>query len=308
MRSFFTCLSLAWLIIQLTGIAWAQEQPIPVKVGFRIMDLNEINTENETFSFNGELYLSWPESQRPKGWTPAFHFVNAQDMHYFYESLQAADSQGYVHQKKVFRAVLNTEFTFQSFPFDSSTLKVYLESANRHDNIRMLVDTEALAIDDLAFEPAWDLHTLSAQVIETADVRGLNMVERLMVELPMSRYAHYHLWSYFIPLLLISATSWTVFWFHPPNIQVTVISMLGLIAYNMAFARQLPQLSYLNLANAFFLLCLVCIFIANIGVSLVLALDKPESLTRSHKIRRSFAIFLPLFQITAIGALFSLWV
>lgn len=296
------------LAFQATGIAWAQEQPIPVKVGFRIMDLNEINTEDETFSLNGELYLSWPENQRPKGWTPALHFVNAQELHYFYTSLQAADSQGQVHQKRVFRAVLNTEFTFQSFPFDSSTLQVYLESANRQDNVRLMVDTEALAIDELAFEPAWDLQALSARVLKTFDVRGVNKVERLVVELPLSRYAHYHLWSYFIPLLLISATSWTVFWFHPPNIQVTVISMLGLIAYNMAFAGQLPQLAYLNLANAFFLLCLVCIFLANIGVSLVLSLDKPESLAKAQKLRRLFAILLPVVQVGGMAALFSVWI
>jgi len=84
--------------------------------------------------------------------------------------------------------------------------------------------------------------------------------------------------------------------------------MLGLVAYNLVFAQHLPQLGYLSLADAFFLFCLVGVFVGH-GL-LHRGLLRLESLgqeERATRLRRGCAWLLPVLQAVSLGALLVLW-
>ncbi|NOZ22544.1 MAG: hypothetical protein GXP25_15790, partial [Planctomycetes bacterium] len=80
----------------------------------------------------------------------------------------------------------------------------------------------------------------------------------------MKRKAGYYVIKVIIPLVLIVAMSWAVFWIDPKetgaNISVAVTAMLTLIAYRFAIGTFLPNVSYLTRLDYFILGSTILVF------------------------------------------------
>ncbi len=304
-RRWLICCLLVLAPLPSSVLAEPELEPVEVSVRLHLLDLNAVDTETETFSVNGDLYLTWPAEARPSEWQPTFHVVNAQSLHLFYQTRgrQKVDGRQVEVLKVAFQARLNSQFRFEQFPFDSNRLKLYLEPADELGEERFFTDPGAFTVDPLAFDSQWRIEDFRAEEVSLGG-GDPNAANRLSFSFHISRLSGYHVWYYFLPLILITATPWTVFWYKPPNPQVPVVSMLGLVAYNMVFARHLPQLGYLTLADAFFLHCLAGIFATTVGCAAVLnSADCPE---REQRLLRLFRWLLPLLQVSS-GIVLLVW-
>jgi hypothetical protein len=69
------------------------------------------------------------------------------------------------------------------------------------------------------------------------------------------RISRHYFIKYIIPLILIVAMSWVVFWIDPAEaasqLGVSVTSVLTLIAYHIALTSKLPDISYLTRMDLF---------------------------------------------------------
>ena len=89
---------------------------------------------------------------------------------------------------------------------------------------------------------------------------------RVLVRISADRKVEFYVWKVILPLIVIVAMSWSVFWVHPSDLntqmQVSITSMLAAIAFNFAISGALPTLAYLTWIDAFIFTCYSIIFLS----------------------------------------------
>ena len=80
------------------------------------------------------------------------------------------------------------------------------------------------------------------------------------------RITAYYIWKVILPLCLIVAMSWAVFWINPaqfgPQIGLSATSMLTLIAFIFATTNMVPKLGYFTTLDLFIIGSTILVFLA----------------------------------------------
>jgi hypothetical protein len=83
------------------------------------------------------------------------------------------------------------------------------------------------------------------------------------VQVEVRRHVTFHLFKYFLPLLVIVVLACTVFWIDADDLgapaTIGVTCLLAAIALQFAEASSLPEVSYLTLADRVYIACYVAI-------------------------------------------------
>ena len=78
------------------------------------------------------------------------------------------------------------------------------------------------------------------------------------VDLTIKRQSSYYLFKIILPIIFILVISWSVFWVRGSQLEakvnVTIVCLLSLIAYNFIIDEDLPKLAYLTFLDSFILL------------------------------------------------------
>ena len=105
--------------------------------------------------------------------------------------------------------------------------------------------------------PGWNLIGVDYETYEYVEQDGFPY-KGFIVELEVKRISNYYLYKIFLPILLILIITWSVFWIHPSQIEakvnITIVALLSLIAYNLIMDEEIPKLDYLTFMDAFILL------------------------------------------------------
>lgn len=275
-----------------------------VDVGLYLVDVNFIRSSDETFSVLGIVTATWKDPSRPADWTPRLLFVNAQEITIADRSL-VRQPDGSMHLQQKFRGVFNSPFDLRRFPFDRTTLHIYIQpSLSQADTVDFDVNAAATELSpDTLFDAEWDVDTLFGHV-NAGDIFPDRKPEpRLDFHMDIDRRNAFYLWSFFFPLCVLVVMSWSLFFTVPPNIQVTMGSMVGLIAYKFAVSYNLPRLSYLSFADAYFLFCLVMIASSHAANTRVIWMTEHEELDRRDRLRYRCMRLFPLGFITGVTVL-----
>src|SRR4029434_7184332 len=92
------------------------------------------------------------------------------------------------------------------------------------------------------------------------------------VEIAAARRAPHFVIKVTLPLILIVAMSWAVFWIEPNDantqMSVAVTAMLTLIAYRFAVDSDVPRLPYLTRLDSFILMSSLLVFLSLIEVTI----------------------------------------
>ena len=104
------------------------------------------------------------------------------------------------------------------------------------------------------------------------------------------RKSEYFVVKVILPLILIVAMSWIVFWIDPKEsgiqISVAITTMLTLIAYRFAVGADLPKVSYLTRLDFFILSATILVFASLIEVVVTSTLAGQEKLELARKLDR----------------------
>ncbi len=155
-------------------------------------------------------------------------------------------------------------FDFRKFPFDSQTLAFeiwsefpssivslvpYEAAMSEHkENLFNFQEDEGIVI------PGWNLKEVNyyAYKFEEPDEYSY---QGFILELEVERISKYYIFKIFLPILLILMVSWSVFWIHPKQIEakvnITIVALLTLIAYNLIMDQEIPKLEYITFMDAF---------------------------------------------------------
>jgi hypothetical protein len=259
--------------------------PVVVRAGFDVRDINEIDDEAETFEFEGVLTLEWRDERQAfdptkegvneklyqgdyqfnelfTGWFPQVVLVNESGLYEKHGVLLRVRPDGSLRLVETLNAAAKTELDLRAFPFDSQTLEAVFEVLGFDESEVVLEpavagDTSAQIRGPAVRLPQWGLAGVERSIrSHPAPHAGkLGVASTFVVRMDMERKSLFMIRLVVLPLVLIVALSWCVFWMDQSSlgdrISVSFIGILTVVAYQIVLSEILPRISYLTLMNGF---------------------------------------------------------
>ena len=205
----------------------------------------------------------WGESR--KLFDPVVEFYNRKNKPDFAQG--RADwveifSNGTVQMRVRDTATFKSIFDFKKFPFDKQIFT--FEMWTEFPTSRMIFVAEPIMneyIENLYMAgaesginiPEWKVTTVD--FYEDRYEEGGYEYQGFFVEVGAERITNYYIFKIIFPIFLILAISWSVFWIDRSQIEakvnIAVVGLLSLIAYNLIMDDVLPKLDYLTFMDAF---------------------------------------------------------
>ena len=177
------------------------------------------------------------------------------------------------------------------------------------DEIELVLDEngESGMAQELSL-PDWEIIGYKAEPRPYKPNPAINAVAGFAFSFEAKRKAGYFIIKVIVPLVLIVAMSWVVFWIDPvelgTQISVAITTMLTLIAYRFAIDTDLPKVSYLTRMDIFILLSTILVYASLIEVVVTSKFAKSDKIDQSRAIDLWMRWLFPsVFVIVAVKAL-----
>lgn len=240
------------------------ERPTQVRVRIFVLDLDEINTASQYFSANVYLEYRWHDQRLAHGlpnevlrslnevWHPRIQLINQQKVWPTFPEIVEISPTGEVAYRQRIWGSFSQPLKLKNFPFDQQIFTIQLTAVSyTPDEVELLLNPDSrsgvarnLSITD------WDIIDWKAEPVPFKICPGEPDNAGFTLSFEAKRQTGYFIVKVIIPLLLIVAMSWIVFWINPKEsgtqISVAVTTMLTLIAYRFAVGANLPKVSYLT--------------------------------------------------------------
>lgn len=302
---------------------------ITVEIAMHIINLSDINEVDGTFRVTFYLFAEWkdprlafvPDHQWqkfkifPDGsiWRPRFEFLNGVDGHTVYETSQRVAPDGSVSFTEAGSATLTATFHLREFPFDSQNLLILVHPFTSQSHVIRFHDDDpqtSLTAEDKVYSSLaqWNLLGISAHTRMVELPRSRGQIAEARFGIHIKRRFMFYIWKVFVPLLLMVILSWTVFWVDPADlcsqVEISVTTILTVIAFAFAISLSLPKVPYLTLIDAFFLTCYVFVFLTAVELTTVHVAGRSRYSHVGLRIRHLTRIALPIAFAAANAVIF----
>ena len=241
--------------------------PTPVRLGLRVMRIEKIAEQDGNYS--GELTLTheWPAG----GLRPNPQPRNAVDVSVSLDETHLRD--GHCYREKRLVGTFQTWFRLRRFPFDQHSLRLNLED-REHTPEELRYEAElwpnTISIDALRELTAWTIPAMPHIEEIKVSTFGFPMdaphPQLVLVHIPVVRHSGFYLTRFFVPLLLLVAIAYSIFWVKPEDLgsssAIGITCMLSIIAFQLAQADTLPRVPYLTIADRIYTICYILIALA----------------------------------------------
>jgi hypothetical protein len=235
--------------------------PTEVIMGMRLMDLTEINDENQTISLDVAVRMQWTDSRLaaldgcmlPKDavWFPELVMKNSGRIFERWPQTVSIEKGGKVTYLQRMSGTFSSYQNLADFPFDDQSTSLRFHSLHwspkkltfRNDDVFTGISTP-LNISD------WSVDNVK---ITVADERFEALQQDRVVyvlTIPAKRDVGYYVWKILLPIGLIVAMSWCVFWIDPKQLGtqlgLSATSFLTMVAFIFATTNMMPKLGYVT--------------------------------------------------------------
>jgi len=263
------------------------DRPVVVKAGFMLYDVNEIEESTETFEFEGALLLSWHDPRQAfnsetegvaervykggfqlqeifEGWRPQVFLANESGSYERQGVVLRIEPDGTVWYIEEIDAVAESPMDLRLFPFDAQTLQIHFKILG-------------YGLDEVIFEPVENFSRLLPQhgnpvgnagwtigdyTVSSGEdlsaIAGADAVAEgstLRVDVSAERRSGYLVRVVVLPLMLIVALSWVIFWMDRESlsnrINISFIALLTVVAFQIMVEQALPAIPDLTLMAGF---------------------------------------------------------
>jgi len=291
-----------------------------------VMNITSINEVAGTFKLIAYLFAQWQDERlafkpRYQGekvrllaqgsvWQPRFEFVNSVQPHQIYDSVLQVTPTGLVTYIERDSAALSTEFRLRRFPFDHQTLSLFVHPFIDQAPIVVFHDDDpqtSITAEQKLYSalPEWNIESIQAHT-RMVPLKGAQIAE-VRFDITVARRYGFYVWKVFLPLLLMVLLSWTVFWVDHRDlavqVQISVTTILTVIAFAFAITLSLPKVPYLTVIDGFFLTCYVFVFFTAVELTCVHVANRHQD-AGGLRIRRISRILLPLGYLGCNGLIF----
>ena len=297
--------------------------PTVISVGVWLMDVTEIDDVSQRVSADLLVYQSWVDS-RLEGlvgcrfgldqvWSPQLAFLNSGRVFPSVPDRVSVGSGGKVQYVQRYQGSLSFPHRLDDFPFDRHVIRISLVPVEYLDHEVTLAVGEKTTGREQAFTiPDWSFYTPKAQIGTLPNPQTRVTASQYNFNLPAERRSNYYVWKIIIPLVLIVAMSWTVFWINPaqfgPQIGMSATSMLTLIAFQFASGNILPRLNYFTVLDEFIISSTIIVFLALIQSLSTSYLVSCNRKVLAMKLDWVCRILFPLSFSIMLLYVFQLWV
>ncbi len=280
------CLFLTVLIALLAaGQVQAQDNDFvgPVYVSVVILDVDAISSADQSFTINYYAQFRWtdPELAHPGPDSirrdlndivaPRFLLLNQQKTWSSLINVVDISPEGEAIYRQRLWGDFSQPLNLRDFPFDAHTFELpILAIGDLGEEVTLLPDPvrPSLIVSELSVAD-WEISggQAEARVIKLTDEA---VGDGFVFSFEAKRLFDHHVIKFIIPLILIVAMSWIVFWIDPTEsgsqLSVAVTAALTLIAYHIALAGKLPDIPYLTRMDLFLFCSTLLVFAALLEV------------------------------------------
>jgi len=296
--------------------------PVKVYVTIFIIDVDEINSASQNFDANVYVQYRWRDQRlahkgsksivRPLDeiWNPEIQIVNQQKLWLTFPDIVkiAPDGEVLYHQRAW--GSFSQPLKLHDFPFDQQVFYIQLAAVDyTQGEVELLLDTkEESGIAQELSVADWKVLRWTAEPRPYKPTPTMNATSGFAFSFEARREIGYFIIKVIIPLILIVAMSWVVFWIDPmesgTQISVAITTMLTLIAYRFAIDMDLPKVSYLTRMDYFILLSTILVYASLIEVIVTSTLAKGEKLSQARALDRWMCWLFPItFAVVAVKTL-----
>lgn len=292
-------------------------EPTKVSLGLILIDVTEIDDVRQQLFSDFAVFKTWtdPRLKHLAGcrfdvariWSPEITFMNSGRVFPALSAVADVGPEGVVRYIQRYRGSLAFRHALHDFPFDSHTVRIGMipVRADRHA-FELVVDQSLISRLPEFTILDWTFGDVSGRIAPYTHVVTGEAVDVFYFEVPATRLYQYYVWKVLMPLMLIVAMSWSVFWINPakfgPQIGMSATSMLTLIAFQFAMASILPHLSYFTLLDKFITAGTGLVFIAlveSLTTSYLVSMDRAELALKMDRVCR-WAFPLAFLVIVAL--------
>ena len=252
--------------------------PTLVAVGLFIVEVTEVNEVDNTFTIEGFMDQVWCDPTRVsepepltddvaaarlgRGWNPNITFVDEIGTPITENQELTVFKNGTVEYKQKFNVTLEESYDLRRFPFDRQTLRIELESFDWTATYLELRSRRDMVAFSERFEiPEWRAVAVDVYTKQQKEARDREKFSELVVTLDVDRESGFYVWKILVPLVLLVAISWSVFWMSGESlaarIGISFTGILTVVAYQFVIDRVLPKVSYFTLWDTIVLLSFV---------------------------------------------------
>ena len=273
-------------------------EPTQVFIDICILDVDEIDSANQSFTANIFFKTSWKDprlAHKGKGkkryplnevWHPEFQLVNQQRLWTTFSDYVEVDPDGTVMYRQRVWGQFSQKLGLKDFPFDQQVFTLRFVAAGYSvKEVEFVRAPERLSgIAETLSLADWEIVDWNVRPQEFVGTTGY------FFTFTAERKSNYFIIKIILPLLLVVGMSWVVFWIDPiqsgAQINVAITTMLTLIAYRFAVGAELPKISYLTRMDVFILGSTLIVFSSLIEVVITSALAGQERLEQARRIDR----------------------
>jgi hypothetical protein len=296
--------------------------PTRILVDIYILDIDEINTANQSYDANVLFEVTWFDPRlkhKEEGsvrmsveniWHPKLQIVNRQRIWTSLSHTVEVTPEGKVIYSQRVWGTFSQPLALEEFPFDQQTFRLQLSSVGYGpDELELTRGTvSGSGIADKLSVADWRLISWQLNAEPFLPSPGSLPAAGYAITFDAERKSGYFVVKVIIPLILIVMMSWLVFWIDPKEagtqISVGITSMLTLIAYRFAVDTSLPRVSYLTRLDYFILAGTFLVFASLIEVMVTSALTKKGHYKRALTIDYVARLLFPLaFFLISMDAL-----
>ncbi len=291
--------------------------PVPVEVGFHVIDFGRITAREESFEATVYLELRWQDPRladaladgrwvpTQKIWMPRVSFDNAADApHSHGEPVIEVDPSGLV----VFETILSCRFSvpldLRAFPFDSQVLPIRVSLYDDETLVQFRLMSNRSRIHEDAFVTDWVLGEPSIRVESREFSHGEDRFSSLLHEVQIHRRSTFFLWRILLPLTLLPIVSFVIFWVEPSNLQPQIstcmATLIALVTFHFAVDFALPKVTYLTLVDRQALIGFITVAIEVFFVGWVHSVVRTGNLLKADRVMRLGRYGFPLIYLAVI--------
>lgn len=250
-----------------------QERPDPegvpthVKIGVLVSDVLSVDDVGQAVTVDLLAIAEWHDPRlaplagcrvpKTSVWFPRTEILNSNALvrtHINLADRVEIGEGGAVRYVQRLHGPISTYHVLKRFPFDSHSFKLRVVAFDYPaDEVVIDVDQSFTHLGDQQNIADWTVSSASG----TSAIEHVNEFDQsysvFTLSIDVARSWTFYIWRVIIPMALIVAMSFAVFWISPerygPQIGLSATSMLTLIAFQFFVASALPKLSYFTILD-----------------------------------------------------------
>ncbi len=274
--------------------------PTRVEVGVAILDIDKISGADQSFDANFYYILRWTDprlahDQERKSmplnevWHPRVLILNQQRVWRTFPEVVSISPEGQVVYRQRVWGSFSQPLDLRDFPFDRQDFSLQLITIDyTTKDLELVIDPKSTIAERLSL-PDWDIVAWS---VDATTIKPIPTVPKELAAVVFSFQAErrkaYFIYQVIVPMALIVAMSWVVFWIDPKEsgtqISVAITTMLTLIAYRFSLGVDLPKVDYMTRIDFFVLGSTVLIYATLVQAVITTTMAKSGNLLEARNV------------------------